>query len=882
MTAADIDSIIRDLTGISANTEFGGLPVPGESIFPFSRVLPKQCQGCSQSGNHKVFSAVGTSRNPTRTEQLALIDQGNQVTMLTMELISLLQQMSMGANGMPFYTAMSIGDNNMVRELTYAVSSVSAAAVICVWHTGDADPRALLTAVPNPDFISYIMTPNEDPTIDVYNALAPRCIVRFNAPSSLRQWEGWIIKKVAAPATLSDGTSFTLYFEDDGLSMSLAMTPLPADNTDPITCTVQVLPATNHEPWPYQRLIYPMLAKWTTKTIVPYSNLFTLSMSRIVYGSVSAVAQDGTILNLSGRVLVNHTGSALNLIGYDLTGITAITMTYLLESSDETDVIASGQDRCKHAVWDPSGSWADDGEFYCAKRDQAGVGLANFRANCYQWGGCPYFEQDAPTNPLTAVAKLITDYPFLQRTPLGSSTSYLTRAGIPGLMSLVDGVLGTPAGHHESRGLMGSGGWNKASVVDGVLYRDRGLQVLRQAADRSVPYFLNTATWPDYGPGGNNLVSRKGEYNETPDFLEKTQVMSRDVDVDPYELGFVGGALTGSVGKRQRFRTGEKIWIPSIGTENGVMRNGHMIYRGFWDEHFNSCAEGAETYTVRIVLAKPLWTAYAGDITTVTVQAAQPIGVPTGSYQLLYLRHKTVSLKMDIIVSGETVETTKTFAQGGTNVALPEQFCIWNYDCEQTRQGPGQSFVRPGHVLRVGDHKLWITAAAPCATAYYKGSWNPANTDPGDTDTELAWYNGNVRPANSAGVAWPIAHGPNNTDGYSYTYMTHWADRLDYIGISDPHLIMSQLGSLVGQTFTVRNDGIVMDGAAIKTTPRGGNTLTTIAGAKLIGGSGEIYIPALGNQCVVLDEVTVADTITMPSAREWASLKAAPARMMGE
>jgi len=898
MTAADISSILETLDAVDPNTEFDGLPVPGASVFPFARVLPDQCQGCPRSADHKVFSAVGINANPTRTQQEALIEHSNQITRHVMKLQSIVQQMNLGSAGMVNYSALTIGGQNMLSAFTYGVTAVSSTTVTCQFRTGDTDPRAIPYQYPNPDYVDPVTTPTEPATLTKYEAMQARGIIKFNDPSSLRNWAGWIFKNVTVGSgfSASNGDTFTITFEDEDLDMSLALTKSPTTSGSDITVTIYQWPVTNAEPWAYQRLIYPMFAKETTKKITPYSGVISLSSQRIVYGSFSAVDQDGNALSLSGRVLVNHTGSSLNLVGYDLTGITSIVMTYMLESSDETGVTASGQDRCKHCTWDPSGSWADDGEFYCAKREElhdlgasGDAILGNFVDDCYQWGTCPYFEEDSPSNPMEAIEALVVSYPYLERTPLGGTLT-MSRIGCPSMISLVDGIIGTPSGQHETRNLSGSGGWNRVESVSGTLYRDRGLQVLRQAADRSVPYFLNTSTWPELGPGGGNMSGRLDEYGATvgasmsaEKLIERSQIVSRDVDV---KIGATGLVIDGGFGRRQRFRSGE-IWIPDIPLDTTSVRNGHTIERGYWDDEFNACSEGSESYRIKITLADPYWAKYGGTVTTVKARAGLFFGSPYGSIVGLYLEHKTITSMIDVPDPGgdpgDMMEISETWAQGMTNVAGPEIFRVWNYDNDDSIQGPGKNYVKAGHCIEVGGHKLWITTAAPCASASYKGSWNPANTTPGSDAVELAWYEANVRPTDSAGIAWPIGHGPGNTDNGG-AYLTHWADRLDYIGINDPNLILLNSGTIAGTTYTIKSDGILKDGATVQAVPRGGSTLSTISGAAVIGGSGEIYLPSdiARGTCITVSGAVKACRDTMPSSGEMTALVAALGRMMGE
>ena len=83
MSGADLDDVIRDLTGIAVNSEFGGLPVP--DVFPFARVLPNQCRTCRLRDDHKIYSAIGIDANPTKAQQQALIDIHNDAAQWVME-----------------------------------------------------------------------------------------------------------------------------------------------------------------------------------------------------------------------------------------------------------------------------------------------------------------------------------------------------------------------------------------------------------------------------------------------------------------------------------------------------------------------------------------------------------------------------------------------------------------------------------------------------------------------------------------------------------------------------------------------------------------------------------------------------------------------------
>lgn len=895
MSSANLDGAIRDLIGIATNDEFG-LPVPDD--FPFARVLPDECRRCIKNtdGTHKPFCKIGTDASPTRTQTQALIDHNNETTLQMMELQSHSQRMHLGTNGMKDYPALFIGDQYMIKTFDYELVGASGGEVTLKMRAGDTDPRALPYSYPNPDYISGAETPDEPATLIAYKAMCGRAMIRFNSPSALRMWDGWVFDEVIVGSSFTGATgqTFKVHIEG-GATLLMAATKFPTTDTTTITATILQYPVTNSEPWIHQRLIYPLYAKATEKALdSPTAALTTLeSNRRIVYGTFSATDQDGAALSLSSLVVTTQNASgwstSIDLTGYDLTGITAIICAYKIESADATGVVCAGQSKCKYCVYDPTGSWGDPdgsgGSFYCAKRvevkesdtaDSTSI-LGRFNTDCYQHGYCPHFAKDAPTNPLAAVEQLLYSFPYLARTPVGQPTM-LSRQGVPGMMSLCSGLMGIPDGKHEGKVYTwATGGWAKASVYGDELFRDDGLHLQRQNDTRQVPYFLNTATWPNYGPGGDNITGRKNEYNGSPGFGEEAQVLSRDCDVNPYSL-----TVTGSPGKRQRFRTGATIYIPAIGTEDGVYRNGHLINRGFWDSDFQPCAEGSETYKVKITLAAGFWSKFGEQVTTCVVDSVFTSGGVLG----FYLRHKSVQQTIDIPDTGgdpgDTIEVTKYWKQGATNVAVPEVFRPWNYTGNQTFHGPGVNYARAGHILETPDgHRVWISYAKACYDSSHVGSWDISKTTPGSDTEERDYYAGNVSLSEAAGIQLPLAHGPN-LSGVGGTEMMFWANRLDYIGVNDTNNLLGSLAA--GDTISIRNDGRLLEGATVKTCRQGSDAAdTTATGAKCLGAGGLIFLPSVddGRTCVIV-EGTEADQIAMPIARELNAIKTTLGRMMRE
>lgn len=894
MTAADLSANFDDLDGTEANSEFGDLQLPALTTGEWRRNIPTQCDGCAKACNeHKVFDDIGFGPASSSKAILSqLIDHSNDVRARVRTWQSIIQQMHLAVHGVYESTEQSIAYSPVFKTVSWPVASVASGSVTLTYADGTQDPRALMTSylIDNPDY----GLPGEPKylTIEEYNALGPRGILSFNAPSMLRNFNGWIVKKIDCDESLAIGNTFTVYVE--GFDGTEALTKIPADSVLAIEATIKYYPPYADELWADVRDCYPLWCKRKSTIFTGAGgSSYTLEASaRIKSPSdaqwFSAVDKDGNPLTWGTRVDIvqGPYGWSTLLDVPDITAIQPVTVTYWIEST-AADAINAGQSRCKWSIHDYTGSWgATDGmgTAYCAKRKEVGdhidgaTALSRYRPECYQPGVCPYWTEDGgPTDPLAAIEQIIYSHPYKVTIQRGATDDALSRFGCPSLYSLTAALRTPPEGLQEKRRYnTQAGGWEVSRVNDGELYADVGLDWLYTNDARQVPLFTNSETYPSYGPGGNNIANRMIEYGATaaadandPHRIERAQVLSRDADLDPYN-----GTVSGDIGKRQRlgFRH-SKIFLPAIGSASGQERVGGTIYRGFWDANFQPCSEGSETYKVKVVLSGPFWGRYGGEVTTATISFAEA----AGSYVRLHLAHKTISATSPIEVAGELVESTTSWKQGGTNVALPVFSRVWNYDCSQSFHGPGQSFAKPGHAVQfptasftgtiLDNHALWITYAKACGSST-AGSWKPTP----DGLTEAQYYAANVS-IHSGGDGLPFMH-------------SSWANLYDVIDIYDPLLLASTYGvaNLAGKSISIRSDGVMMDGGTIYQSYRNSpDPDAVISGAKLIGTSGEVFIPELDNYegCIIVDGYSAVRD-GMPFVSELDAIITTLGRMIGE
>lgn len=897
MTAADLSANFDTLAAAPYSAEFENLLLPTLTDGEWRRVIPTQCEGCAKACNeHKVFDAVGFGPASESKSILGeLIDGGNAVRKRVRKWRSLIQQMHLASHGIYESATESIDFVPPSASRTFTVDSTGSGYVDLIYDAASYDPRALEFSylVENPDYGN----PGEPQYITEtqYQGLKPRTILQFNAPSLLRNFDGWIVKKIACSETIADTETFRVYLE--GYDGTEALTKNPSDSEDDITATIKMYPPNSDEPWESIRDCYPFWGKRKSTVLTGTGGaLQTLEASARIKSPSAAewfivTDKNGNTLNWANRVVITQTGGgwSTSIDVPDITSLQPVTVTYWVESTAD-DAINCGQSRCKWSIHDETGSWGDtdgDGTAFCKLRqevftDPSGSTYFNaYRAECYQIN-CPFWtEDDGPTDPLAAIEQVITSHPY--KTTIidteGVITTTLERWGVPSLYSLTSALRRPPEGlQDKQRFNTSAGGWERSRVNGGALYSDQGLDWLDCNDDRQVPLLTSLSTFPSFGPGGGNISGRLTELSDTPASdtldphrIDRAQVLTRDVDLNPYE-----GTVTGDLGKRQRI--GVYQWsefLPVVGSGSEVNRVGGTLYRGYWDANFQECSEGSETYTVKIVLGDGQWERYGGAVLTSTVAYAET----AGAYVRLHLAHKEISATSPVDSGGSMVESTTSWMQGGTNVALPMFARVWNYDCAQTIQGPGQDYARRGHIVSFLDddftgtilqgRSMWISYAKACGSSYY-GSWKPDGEGAGQTEEE--YYESNIE-IHSEGL--PFGHDT-------------WAKYYDVIDVYDPYYLINNYGTanMIGKTINIRSDGrLIDDGAAVYQTYHNSPTEDQqITGAKIHGASGEIFLESISddpNTCIVVTGYH-ADRRVMPYAEELESIDTTLARMIGE
>ncbi len=784
-----LEHLLPDLTAAAPSAELPGLKLPALVNGTWARTLPSKCRGCPKAAaDHKIWERVGINTLAPRACYQELIDIADEMRTYPRTLGIIGQLMNRIASGI--YNDYSVGEHPTASTYTWRVASASGNRITLYYEAGREDPRALqyLYTYENPDWEPGSETEDRYIT-DVYESGAPVMgLVTLNAASQLAYHGGWIVRKLIVDENLQIGDTFQIEFWNP-IGPGVATEIMPGHEGEDIEATLAVYMLA-HENIPALRDAYPLFCLQDVYYITsPTNGVHLIDGKRLrkptanpawcrghKYVTGTGWVDDAAIV---AGVYIAHNGSGYNsyvdLTSVDLTDVAWVRIECWVESSSAL-AIPIGQDRCKWSQYDPSWGW------HCALRGTLealgapGIAwLETYKEECYQTK-CPGYTEDEPDTPLAQnVWRALTHAHLwrLEQYYAGEEEMHLSRPawpnGFPGLGAAAGFGLDLPGGIFPTIECeLGMGGWPARKIAtDGSVALVAGAEILTANKDGGEMRQDTTSTWPDFGPGGDNISSRVFEGGPAgtavsaandPHRLARQCSASSGVDKAMY-----GGEIYGSHGRRIRW-TDYTLWLPKTDAGSGPVEDTDGTYRrGAWNAKFQAVSEGDPTtvYRWRWDLKKSLRYDRILDgqgwpiaVNTATVHTASL----AGGALTLALAHKTFT---GSIQTGPGEETEFYFQQGGGNVAAMDQAGrIRNWKCEQSHIGAGRGlgYIRPGSVISfehaafngtiLAGLRLLVTEAVACGSAL-TDTWIPPTVVYGGTSDE--YYDAWIAPMDSEG-----------------------------------------------------------------------------------------------------------------------------------
>lgn len=797
--AADISGIIADFTGADWSDDFPGLQLPTLTNGSFSRGLPDGCKGCPNAlTTHKSWTKLRMGSSAKPKLWMGELDDEAEAIRDKVDLIrSLIQLLNLQAHGVLNLPLMTIGGSPVSQGYNWPLVSAGAGFVRARYDAGTPDPRAVVRTVATISAGWGDGTGGGKYTTDTRSAgLPPRGIVTLTAPSELQAHNGWICYQIRPASGEWDafgvGDEFDLKIFGSP-NNSLATTKWPVADPGDISAHYQVY-MTNDEPWVENRHSFPMFAKPKSATFASVTNIIlTLEASARIRPPTTAyltathtkggVPADVTAFVIAHTIIENNAGAykttidlTSDAVTYDGTG--TLVVDYFIESADNAAIMC-GQDRCSNSVQDLTSSFgesggAESGSWYCQFRKDRGDGVVATKAAvyipaCTETGCSHWVHNDTGTNPVSqGVMQQIThDFPYLLRQAFAGINQFeLLRLGTPSLATLAGLNVRIPGGFHliQLINAYQVEQWARVAQIESLWAKMLGFEFLTFSATGQLPDLSDSATWPSYGPAGDNfardaempltVVDDLAKDSNDPQRTQRAQIMKRTLTLNCYT-----GTKAGEHGKYQNLSSIHPyvLFFPQIDAGNRATTQfftDGSIEPGYWTADLTS--QGAEdvdtVYYWRLLMTRGRrydrenYNDYGGAVLAGKIAAVETI---TGGFRF-YFELGTEYASTQILPQ---IERSTIWKAGGNIVDPPEWAKVFNYQ-STGRRGVSASKARNGMAARftvadgfslplavAGDdrteRRFPVTKAEAHRDDAHKGTFSPSSGEQTETFADI-------------------------------------------------------------------------------------------------------------------------------------------------
>jgi len=572
-------------TVATAHDEFPGVDLP---VLPaeasYGRAVPLSCKNCPAAvAVHKIWNRCQITCATPKLFEYEFIGNSNALIEYVQIVQALIDTMDFVSNGVFDGGALTTGyGNSTLKGLWYPVVSGSGRTLTLKYATTCSNPANISwnAITLNPDW------PGEGGRISsttYNNSLPPRGQVSF--VGNILQHQGQMrILSVTVDPDIVEGGTFTLTVDGDVSHVDELYPDSYLNDPWGEAASVALVEfyTLSHPAWITPRKIYPF---WGEQKIVetslggfPEDGIFELldgdsQSARIIPNStwfkleflISTIWHDYTAQGLS-HLTIAHSGGGYqtlcNLSEYlESLAVETVRFTYWYESSENAARYV-GQDRCRYSLPDLTGSYGtlENGiKFYCGNAGASG--RDDFIPQCYQYGVCDGFAEDAPTSPVDPALwkQLLYSHPWAYvNYPQAGPNPILERFGVPSLGSLCAMLPILPSGPHTIRTFIGIGGWLQLIIVDDFHIPMQGLEFLISTLPlyfpafgptERIPKFADASTHPEYGPAGGNWTEKSNDIGDAmtddDDSLKvgRAGLLASGSTVNPQT-----GAITGTLG----------------------------------------------------------------------------------------------------------------------------------------------------------------------------------------------------------------------------------------------------------------------------------------------------------------------------------------------
>lgn len=518
---------------------------------------------------------------------LEIMEQGNGLRAIVRKVQQILNSQYYMIHGIFGFGAQDVV--NATNLFGWELVSASGTAATLRRRAGDPDPNNMTLSVfsLNTEWVPGENTRYIQTTSQI--KMPAECLMTLSSGSKLRYHHGWIVKNWQCPDTVGEDDTFTANLRTP-IGAAAAQKHDSGDSNDVLAYFELYVPGFR-PPWLHVVDEERMFCVETEQTVeAPFGDEIVLeSAKRIQWPDgerywFTATTDGGSDLTntLMALLEITHVGAsgfrtAIDVSGLaeTLDGVTSITFTYWVESGND-EAKPCHAPRCANMKRDWSASTYDttvqdgDERWNCVF---SGYCSATRRKDCYDTTGDGFTALETPTKAGDQAMwkQVLAESHFRYRQLVeGFPLFTIETVGCPSAAHLSGLNYEVPTGYHTTMYAFWSGGMN---VIDTSGDTVQITKRWRQDWD----------TLETYGPAGNN-VARNAEIGTADEagFVDKSNLMSVDFDIDPYNV-----EVAGTAGRYQRVNRAVKLAVCNVTAANVVNYGyGCSLVRQMFDADF--------------------------------------------------------------------------------------------------------------------------------------------------------------------------------------------------------------------------------------------------------------------------------------------------------